>query len=82
MLRIAQGSTPHALLARVALARAGVREVLPFLTRDVQSRDDRLRKATGIALSDLGERLRAAPLLADPEPHVRSSIACAILAGP
>lgn len=82
LLRIANGSTTAALTAKGALARAGVREVIPILTRDVRSRDDRVREAAGAALVDLGERVHAAPLLADAVPHVRTSIACAILRGP
>ena len=82
LLKIAQGTTTRALLAKGALARAGVREVVPVLARDVRSSDDRLRGAAGVALAGMGERARAAPLLADPEPGVRTSVACAILSGP
>jgi len=81
LLALAEGSTTHALLAKGALARAGVPSIAPILQRDVRSRDSLLRESAGEGLIALGQRVRAAPLLADPDPQVRISVACALLTG-
>jgi hypothetical protein len=79
MMPIAMGSTPRALLAKDALARAGVREVVPILAGDTRSKDARVREAAGRALSVLHEFPRAAVVAVDAKPEVRTGVACAIL---
>ncbi|AKT43380.1 hypothetical protein [Chondromyces crocatus] len=81
LLKIAGGSSNQASQAKGMLARAGVREVVPFLARDVPSKDARLREEAGVHLVELEEWGRAAPLLADADPRVRTVVACAILSG-
>lgn len=68
-----------ALSARMSLARAGFREVLPLLEKDLKSSDAQVRRTAGIALAALGELPRAARLVADADAHVRTGVSCAIL---
>jgi hypothetical protein len=82
LLKLAAGTTTRAILAKDVLARAGFRQITAILLRDAASTDDRLRGAAAEGLIALGERPRAARLLADPEPHVRAAAACAMLSGP
>ena len=82
LLRIANGSTTRSLIARGALSRGGVREVAPYLHRDVASTDLRVREAAGTGLVEMGELGRAAPLVADPDERVRTTVACAIVRAP
>ncbi|WP_437997239.1 hypothetical protein WMF26_41305 [Sorangium sp. So ce185] len=79
LTKLATGTSTRAVLARGVLARAGVRSVVPLLERDLQSREIPVREAAGVGLVDLGEIPRAAPLVADADPRVRSAVACAIL---
>ncbi|EYF05813.1 hypothetical protein [Chondromyces apiculatus] len=79
LTKVAATSTPLATQARAGLARAKVRAITPLLTRDVPSRDALLRERAGLALVTLGDWPHAAPLLADPDPRVRTVIACAVL---
>lgn len=82
MMRLAAGASTRAVRARGVLARANVRAAVPLLERDVRSNEIPVREAAGIGLVDLGEIPRAALLLADPDPQVRTSVACAILGAP
>ena len=69
----------RAYLARGALARAGVRDVLPLLKDDAKSDNEQARKAAGSSLAALGEYGRAAMLAADQDERVRTGVACALL---
>jgi len=79
VMKVAQGTSTRALMAKASLARAEVRDVVPMLAKDVQSKDDRARETAGTALAGMGELPRAVILTADPDPHIRMSVACAIL---
>ncbi|MGK4001997.1 hypothetical protein WMF31_05195 [Sorangium sp. So ce1036] len=79
MTRLASGTSTRAVRARSVLARANVRAAVPLLARDVRAHEAPVREAAGVGMVDLGEIPRAALLLADPDPRVRSSVACAIL---
>lgn len=68
--------------ARASLARARVRDILPALERDVESKDMDIRKAAGQNLAAMGELSRASVLLSDGEPLVRTQVGCAILSAP
>lgn len=82
LLKSASSDSSLALIAKGALARAGVREVIPILERDSKSRSASAREVAGALLASMGELPRAAPLVADPEPQVRATVACAILRAP
>ncbi|WP_437895042.1 hypothetical protein [Sorangium sp. So ce124] len=79
LMKLAAGTSTRAVLARGVLARAGIRAIVPLLERDVRSREIPVREAAGAGLVALGEIPRAASLLADAEPQVRTSVACEIL---
>ncbi|WP_437598040.1 hypothetical protein [Sorangium sp. So ce590] len=79
LMKLASGTSTRAVLARGALARAGVRAAVPLLERDLRSREIPVREAAATGLVELGESPRAALLLADAVPQVRISVACAIL---
>ncbi|WP_437276951.1 hypothetical protein WME90_37725 [Sorangium sp. So ce375] len=79
LMKLAAGTSTRAVLARGVLARAGIRAAVPLLERDLRSREIPVRDAAGAGLVALGEIPRAASLLADAEPQVRTSVACAIL---
>lgn len=68
--------------ARASLARARVRDVLPALERDTESKNMKIRQAAGQNLAAMGELSRAAVLLSDGEPQVRVAVGCAILSAP
>jgi hypothetical protein len=76
------GTGAQARWAGDALARAGATEVLPLLERGLTSADPVVRAAAGASLARLGKLSRAAFLLADADPHVRTATACAILSAP
>lgn len=84
LLKIAASDSPLAARARGSLARARVREVIPLLERHVTSKSVDAREAAGLSLARMGEGElpRAVVLVADPEPRVRTSVACAILNAP
>jgi HEAT repeat protein len=75
----AQPGSPVAVRARFALASLGDRRVQAWIEQDLasESAPDRLSAAT--ALASLGVAARAAPLLADGDPSVRTRAACTIL---
>ena len=80
LLGLAASETKRvALGARMSLARAGFREVLPLVEKDLKSSDAQVRRSAGIALATLGELPRAARLVGDADGHVRSGVSCAIL---
>jgi hypothetical protein len=79
LMAMAKATGVRSLVARAALARAGVRDVLPLLKDDAKSDNDQSRKAAGSSLVALGEYGRAALLAADQNERVRTGVACALL---
>lgn len=80
LLALASSETKRvALGAKLSLARAGMREVLPLIEKDLKSSDAQTRRAAGLALVALGELPRAARLVADADAHVRTGLVCALL---
>ncbi len=79
LLPIASAPGAGAVVARDALARAQVREIVPILERDGTAKDAKTRAEAGATLALLGDLGRAAVVAADLEPHVRTTVACAIL---
>jgi hypothetical protein len=73
------GDKMRGLVARNALARLGVRELLPLLDKEASSPDAQARKAAGTAFVALGELPRAAVLAADADARVRDGVACSLL---
>jgi hypothetical protein len=77
---LAQPGSPVGERARLALASAGDRRIQAWVERDLAASDPDQRLAAAIALGDMGVAARAAPLLADGDPRVRTRAACTILA--
>jgi HEAT repeat protein len=80
----APGSNSNAVLAsraRLALAAAGDLRIQAWLEADLASGESTVRLSAATALSTLGRVGRAAPLLADADPSVRTRAACTILLG-
>jgi len=69
----------HASRARLLLAEAGDARVQAWLEADLKSAEADARLSAAGALAALGRATRAAPLLADPDPEVRTRAACTIL---
>ncbi len=67
--------------ARAVLARLGDRTVVPGLIVDVKTAEPWRRQAAALDLFDLGEAGAAARALADPDPGVRTNVACGVLSG-
>lgn len=65
--------------ARSALARLGDRSVVPALVTDVQKAEPWRRTAAALELFDLGSPDLSARALADPDPGVRTTVACGVL---
>lgn len=65
--------------ARYALATAGELRVQAWLEEDLSSADPQRKTASAVALAALGRPARAAPLLADPDPSVRTRVACTMM---
>jgi HEAT repeat protein len=65
--------------ARFALASAGDARVLPAVSADLRSPDPYTKLAAATALAALGRSAKAAPLLADSDPMVRTRAACTLL---
>jgi hypothetical protein len=68
--------------ARYALARTGDQSALRGVAADLASPNPETRLAAGRLLLGAGASDRAADLLADRDPHVRMTFACAALARP
>ncbi|MBK8252586.1 MAG: hypothetical protein IPK82_07950 [Polyangiaceae bacterium] len=79
LLEYAKSSTTRGFQAQKALAKTGVREVLPLLDKQIKLADTRARETTGVAYVDLGEAAKAAPLIADKDLGVRAAVACALV---
>jgi hypothetical protein len=71
--------TGRASLARLLLAQAGDIRVQAWVENDLTSPEADTRVGAARALAMLGRAARAAPLLADADPSVRTRAACAIL---
>lgn len=82
LLELAKSPTTRGFQAQKALARAGVRDVLPFLDKQVALEDTRARETTGVAYVDLHEPAKAAVFVADEDVGVRAAVACALLEAP
>jgi len=65
--------------ARLLLAEAGDRRVQAWLAADLRAKDADARLSAAEALAALERASRAAPLLADDDPSVRTRAACTIL---
>jgi hypothetical protein len=76
---MASGAGAGAPTAREALALARVQQIVGVLEKDGASADPSTRVQAGSTLAMLGELGRAAVVAADPEPHVRTTVACEIL---
>jgi HEAT repeat protein len=72
---------PTASRARLALAEAGDLRVQSWVESDLVAHDAATRLAAATALAALGRAGRAAPLLADDDPGVRTRAACTVLLG-
>jgi hypothetical protein len=69
----------HAARARHALAAAGELRVQAWIEQDLVSPEPQRKTSAASALAALGRPARAAPLLADPDPSVRTRAACTML---
>jgi hypothetical protein len=67
--------------ARLALAGEGDLRVQAWLEADLVAPEPSTRLAAATALASLGRSGRAAPLLADADPSVRTRAACALILG-
>lgn len=71
---------PRSSRARFLLAAAGDLRVQAWIEADLRSPDASVRLGALDALAMLGRASRAAPLMADEDPRVRSRAACTIVA--
>lgn len=78
---IAQHDDGAARQSRVALAVAGDQHAAPLLEKQLSDPDSGRRRQAAIGLYRLGLVARMAPALADSDPTVRMSVACAVLSG-
>ena len=69
----------HAARARHALASAGELRVQAWIEQDLAASEPQRKTAAASALAALGRPARAAPLLADPDPSVRTRVACTMM---
>jgi hypothetical protein len=69
----------HAARARYALAAAGDLRIQAWIEQDLAAVEPTRRTSAATALAALGRSARAAPLLADPDPTVRTRAACTML---
>ncbi|MBS2015961.1 MAG: hypothetical protein JST00_23940 [Deltaproteobacteria bacterium] len=74
-----EGLRDHAARARLALAYAGDLRIQAWIEKDLASPDPHRRVGAATALAALGRSARAAPLLADADPSVRTRAACTLL---
>jgi hypothetical protein len=79
LLVLADGASEPAFTAQAALARARVPPVGPLLARATRSPSRAAREVAGVGLAVFGDLARAAIVAADPDPHTRTVVACAIL---
>jgi hypothetical protein len=77
---MAQSNAPETRSrARLALASAGDARVQAWLVADLADADPQRRLSAASALGMLGVAGRGAPLLADPDPSIRTRAACSVL---
>jgi hypothetical protein len=69
----------HAVRARHALAAIGELRVQAWIEQDLASTEAQRKTSAASALAALGRPARAAPLLTDPDPSVRTRVACTML---
>jgi hypothetical protein len=69
----------HAARARHALAAAGELRIQAWIEADLASADPFRKTSAASALAALGRPARAAPLLVDPDPSIRTRAACTML---
>jgi hypothetical protein len=69
----------HAARARHALASAGDLRVQAWIEADLVGPAKERKASAASALAALGRAARAAPLLADPDPSVRTRVACTMM---
>jgi hypothetical protein len=79
---LAAGEDRAANAAKVALATARDRRVVPLLVKDLSSTLPDVRAWAASILAGMHELQEAAPALADPEPTVRGRAACSIVRAP
>lgn len=77
---IAKGADGAARQAREALARAGDQRVAPLLEKDLAVGPPSYRRQVALGLFQMGRAPSMAASLADPDPSVRMSVACSVLA--
>jgi hypothetical protein len=77
---LAKGSDGAARQAREALARAGDHRVAPLLEKDLAVGPPSYRRQVALGLFQMGRAPSMAASLADPDPSVRMSVACSVLA--
>lgn len=65
--------------ARYALASAGHLRIQAWIEQDLAASDPTRRAQAAAALAAMGRSARAAPLLADPDPAVRTRAACTMI---
>lgn len=69
----------HATRARHALAASGDLRVQAWIEQDLASSEPQRKMGAASALAALGRAARAAPLLTDPDPSIRTRAACTIV---
>ena len=69
----------HAARARHELASAGELRVQAWIEQDLAAPEPARKTSAASALAALGRPARAAPLLADPDPSVRTRAACTMM---
>lgn len=79
LLELAKKDTPSGARAKQILASHGSEKVLPLLLDDAKSEDPEARAAAAEGLLALGRWDQAAVLLGDPEPQLRTRLACTML---
>ena len=72
-------SIEAAARARLALASAGELRIQAWIEQDLEAPQPQRKAWAAAALAALGREARAAPLLADPDPSIRTRAACTML---
>lgn len=79
LLEIAKGDDPEANRAMAELASLGDKKVVDLLVKELDKESSFARAFAARNLVLMGELPKAARALADKEPYVRSSVACAVI---
>jgi hypothetical protein len=72
-------ASEEAVRARYALASAGELRIQAWVEADLASPGRERKASAASALAAMGRAARAAPLLADPDPSIRTRVACTML---